>query len=455
MKLLIVDDGHYIVEYLKHLLDWKLFGIHHIQTSTNSIEARELLDQNQIDILITDIRMPEVSGIDLLEHIHQHKLKTKVIFLSGYSQFDYAQKAIRLGILDYLLKPVDKEDMERAMEKAVKIIKAQPAAAAIDWESFDGLGFLLSILCEAPVEAAANVPNYEQYADLFGEDRFCFFKIPMHSANEEAAIRDYNNGLDCFVWAAESMLAGIVRHTDAETVAARINHIELSDSFQFSRKNRVRHHFYHFFYNEQVSANDYAWRKDCGAFLLTADTETLRKAVYKKYNQLEHNKDQLLFVMELIYTLHKASTSLTQADITNWMFNGLHTPEQTLQSMLACISQNEKTKKLSNERTIHMIKEYIESHLGDSLSLEELGDHVHLHPVYLSKLYKQETGENLSAYISARRLEKASRLLVESNLHVVDISQMVGYKKTQYFIKLFKDEYGITPQQYRKQQLQP
>src|SRR5690242_17580921 len=82
MKLLIVDDGHYIVEYLKHLLDWKKFGVKQVVTSTNSLEARQLLNRNDVDILITDIRMPEVSGLDLLEHISEQLLKTKVVFLS-------------------------------------------------------------------------------------------------------------------------------------------------------------------------------------------------------------------------------------------------------------------------------------------------------------------------------------------------------------------------------------
>ena len=93
-------------------------------------------------------------------------------------------------------------------------------------------------------------------------------------------------------------------------------------------------------------------------------------------------------------------------------------------------------------------------HLGDGLSLEELGGIVHLHPVYLSKLYKQETGENLSSYILRARLEKSAHLLEVSHLHVMDIARMVGYRKPQYFIKLFKELYGITPYQYRRQQIE-
>ncbi|WP_315371499.1 helix-turn-helix transcriptional regulator, partial [Paenibacillus xylanexedens] len=84
------------------------------------------------------------------------------------------------------------------------------------------------------------------------------------------------------------------------------------------------------------------------------------------------------------------------------------------------------------------------------LSLDELGKVAHLHPVYFSKLFKQETGENVSNYISRKRLEKASQLLQDSELRVADIAQMVGYRKNQYFIQLFKVEYGVTPYQYRR-----
>jgi len=450
MKLLIVDDGHYIVEYLKHLLDWKSFGIEYVQTSTNSIEAMQILNANDIDILISDIRMPEVSGIDLLEHIHQQKLKTKVIFLSGYSQFDYAQKAIRLGILDYLLKPVDKEDMEKSIEKVIKMIGEQPKATVIDWEHFEGLGFLLSLLSESSV----NKSEYEPYISSLDKDHFCFFKLMNFEEIDEATIRDYNGDLSCLVWRTGSMLAGFVRHADSKILVERIENIELSDRFQFSHKNSVRHHFYKLFYNESINISDFSWIQDSVNFPTLIETESFRKHIVNKYTSLENKTYRLIYLIELVMYLYAADNTIYQMEAVHWMFNGLNDPDYTLQNITTVISQNEKNKKMSNEHTIQMIREYIESHLADGLSLEELGEYVHLHPVYLSKLYKQETGSNLSSYISLKRLEKASRLLIESNLHVVDISRMVGYKKTQYFIKLYKEEYGVTPQQYRRQQLQ-
>lgn len=261
MHLLIVDDGQYVVEYLKHLLNWTKFGIERIETTTNPAEARILLNSGRFDIMITDIRMPEISGLDLLEHIDCSGLKTKVIFLSGYSQFEYAQKAIRLGALDYLLKPVDKDDMDKAMCKALKHI---------------------------------GTAQQEQGDDSAGTE-------------------------------PESQI--------------------------------------------QQSTQEGSW------------------------------------------------TTCSETDI------------------------------------VRMVRNYIDGHLGDGLSLEELGSVVHLHPVYLSKLYKQETGENLSSHILRTRLEKSAHLLEVSNLHVMDIARMVGYRKPQYFIKLFKEMYGITPYQYRRRRI--
>ena len=105
---------------------------------------------------------------------------------------------------------------------------------------------------------------------------------------------------------------------------------------------------------------------------------------------------------------------------------------------------------MSTQTIINKVQTYIDDHLSQGLSLDELGKVAYLHPVYLSKIIKQEMGENVSNYISRKRLEKASRLLQDSELRIIDIAHMVGYKKNQYFIQLFKIEYGLTPYQYRR-----
>ncbi|OMD42315.1 hypothetical protein BSK56_25815 [Paenibacillus borealis] len=449
MRLLIVDDGHYIVEYLKHLLDWKKFGIHQIVTSTNSVEAKQLLNQNQIDILITDIRMPEVSGIDLLEHINENMLKTKVVFLSGYSQFDYAQKAIRLGALDYLLKPVDKEDMEKAMKQVLKSIDEQQQKPQIKWEKFDGLGYLLSVI-GGPSPAGT---DFSAYDTVLLKETFCFFQVPDAGGADEITLRDNSRELDQLIWTTGSGLAGLILESDAQKLAHSISNISFSEKFEFTRKNAIRHIFCQFYYQEEVHAGDCTLLQDCTAHPKwePGEWELTRKNILKTFAQLASRKQKILFLLDFIQRVYFTASRLQQVEVAGWTFSQLAEPDAALESILLCITQFERSAKLSNNHIVQTIQSHISGHIGDGLSLDDLGKIVHLHPVYLSKVYKQETGENLSNFIAAKRLEKASQLLIESNLHVIDISHMVGYKKPQYFIKLFKDQYGITPYQYRRQ----
>ncbi|MGN7761150.1 response regulator transcription factor [Paenibacillus sp. 22594] len=445
MRLLIVDDGFYIVEYLKHLLDWTKYGVDQIETTTNSIEAKGILEQGQTDILITDIRMPEVSGLDLLEHINKHMLKTKVIILSGYSQFDYAQSAIRLGALDYLLKPVDKEDMEKAMQSVIKNIGENPP----DKVEFDGLGYLLSVICEQ--QPSVHPCSNDSYS--FNTQSFCFFQVPKASGKDEITLKDNCEGLDDFFWRTPSGLAGLVLTSRMSSLEHKVEHIQFSQSFELTRKNTVRHTFYHFFHNEEMEASDFSRWKDwnLSAKFDAAQWELVRRNMLKKFAQLTTRKQKLLYLLEFIHSVYFESDPLQPAEVADLLFHQLSDPDEALKSIMLSISEWNKHNDCANNQIVHTVQTYIADHISECLSLEDLGKIVHLHPVYLSKLYKQETGENLSTYISMKRLEKASQLLIDSSLHVVDISHLVGYKKNQYFIKLFKDQYGVTPYQYRRQ----
>ncbi|WP_249899844.1 response regulator [Paenibacillus sp. PK3_47] len=451
MRLLIVDDGHYIVEYLKHLLDWKKFGIGEILTTTNSIEAKRMLEQEPVDILITDIRMPEVSGIDLLQHINEKMLPTKVVFLSGYSQFDYAQKAIRLGALDYLLKPVDKDDMEKAMQQVVQSIDAKPSKTPAAWDKFDGLGYLLSVITEQNHPGS----DFSAYEAALMNQSFCFFQIPAAGDKDEMILRDCSGHLDSFIWPSGTAITGVILSTNAEILVERIGSIAFSECFEFHQKNAVRHYFYQLFFQENVNSADFSMFKDCGAVSRSEpfEWEQIRRNLARKFSRLGTRKQKIIYLMECIHLLYSAADRLKQADAAGWIFGAAKEPDTVLQTLLTSCNRMERSTESPGSSIIQNIQTYIAEHIGDGLSLEDLGKLVHLHPVYLSKFYKQETGENLSNYIAMKRLEKASRLLTESSLHVVDISQLVGYKKPQYFIKLFKDQYGITPYQYRRQRI--
>ncbi|NMI03453.1 response regulator [Paenibacillus sp. SZ31] len=444
MRLLIVDDGHYVVEYMKHLLDWKTFGIHQIETMTNSIEARDMLTQNHIDILITDIRMPEVSGIDLLQHIHQHSLPTKVIILSGYSEFEYAQQGIRLGALDYLLKPVDKDDVEKAMSKAIKNITKTRPAQPIAWENFDGLGYLLSLLGQNETLRR----QYDVYTEFLGEQRFCCFKLEGFTQEHEDVIkRAVGDKLDRLVWTAGTRLVALVPEEAAEELTIKLEQSVVSPPFSLTERNVIRQMFYRFFLNEDVHSEDFI-----GIFNHSPSCSDWESAgnIIKKYDQLRLRKQKIIFLLETMLYVYLADTDRDDSETVDWIFNQLGQPDELWSTLMHRVSRIRNNKQMSIQTIVDKVQTYIEDHLSHGLSLDELGKVAHLHPVYFSKLFKQETGENVSNYISKKRLEKASQLLQDSELRVNDIAQMVGYRKNQYFIQLFKVEYGVTPYQYRR-----
>lgn len=122
MRVMIVDDEQHMTEYLKHIIDWQRYGFTQVLTINKGRQALQLLSEESPQLLIADIRMPEISGLDLAAKISELGLTTKVIIISGFSEFDYAQKAIRYGVTEYLVKPVLKKDFLSALEKVLPLL---------------------------------------------------------------------------------------------------------------------------------------------------------------------------------------------------------------------------------------------------------------------------------------------------------------------------------------------
>ena len=121
MKLLIADDELYMAEYIQKLVDWRDYGFDQVFVTNGGSMARDILQEFVPELLITDIKMPRISGLDLSAFIDEKKYPTKVIIISGYSDFGYARQALHYGVSEYLVKPVLKgvlvETLERILQK--------------------------------------------------------------------------------------------------------------------------------------------------------------------------------------------------------------------------------------------------------------------------------------------------------------------------------------------------
>lgn len=117
LSAIIADDEPYICQLIRLLIDWKSFGIELIGEANDGLDAFELINEKRPDIALVDIRMPSLDGLDIIRRCKENNITTRFIIVSGYAQFDYAQCALRYGVRDYLLKPVNKEDLSIALRR--------------------------------------------------------------------------------------------------------------------------------------------------------------------------------------------------------------------------------------------------------------------------------------------------------------------------------------------------
>lgn len=407
MKVLIVDDEKQIVNYLQRVIPWDKFGFQEVKGLVSSKEALVLLTSGyQPDLLITDIKMPEVSGLDLVQAIDAH---TRAIIISGYSEFEYAQQAIRYGVKEYLLKPIYEEELEGAVTRLIAGISAEQAASQID-----PFQFYLYVLTD--------INDYDEKLETM------LTKL-RENDYEPRFLAEGETGLFKLNW--QNQVFGFVK-SDQERLKGT--------------KQRERQRLFKAFFGLSLSTN-----------LLPA---TIKKAIDQNHWNL---------LVELLSPLEQAPE--TQETLTQKMqtltYLYLKRPDIFKEMEIAPFLQLatgsflrqflEKWMEISvladsNEGIVRFIQGYVNRHYQQPLSLEILGELVHLHPVYLSRMYKETTNENLSTYILTVRLEKVRELLINTDFSLKTIAELVGYRKPQNVIDLFKRKYSVTPAQYRNQQ---
>ena len=125
MNLLMLDDEIYTVRALQKSVDWKAAGIDTVEIAFNTEKAREIVSQNQVDVLLTDIEMPRESGLEFLEWMKEQGKEYKAICMTCHAEFDYAKKALGLGVMEYLVKPVNREELVNCVKKAVHEIEKE------------------------------------------------------------------------------------------------------------------------------------------------------------------------------------------------------------------------------------------------------------------------------------------------------------------------------------------
>ncbi|GIP18187.1 putative two-component sensor response regulator [Paenibacillus montaniterrae] len=545
-QLLIVDDQPDLVEDLATNIDWSSIGISSVYQAHSANEALDTMKMTQIDIVITDIRMPGISGLDLIEAIKASWSHVKCILLSGYNDFEYAQRALQYQASDYLLKPVEDNELLEAVQKAIgeleqhwlEISSWQKAISSIKANLPILRSHLLTTLLHKQLPQEQLQKRLSMVELLIPLDSPCYMMLLRmedyfyEQSEQDSSLLEYaicniaeeifddgyrlwhvkdSYGYYAFLilpalqgekgsFAADDSAVSALNAEVIEQKAAHLQHyvklylkgtisLVLSQQLSFpqqltsvyeqllrSFRQRIgsERDFLLTMHEERAAESDDA---DClselyappllNHLLEIGQWDAVEEKLHAIFNELEQKRgdshEHILeayyaIVSSLSYAIHKNKLRMADClgDEFNHMLEGprFHTIAQ-LRVWLDEVIQAYKrvlSERSQDSRTgvIQKVQEYAAQHLTEA-SLQSLADHVFLNASYLSKIYKLETGEGISEYLSRLRMETAAHLLRTTNEKIYEISVKVGYNKTSYFIKVFKDRYGVTPQEYRDQ----
>ncbi|ACS99367.1 response regulator transcription factor [Paenibacillus sp. JDR-2] len=532
MQLLIVDDEAHWVENLSMHKPWHTLGIEYVHRAYSAREALQIIGTNPIDIVISDVLMPEMTGIELIERIREQDKRIKCIILSGHADFEYAKEALRHHAVDYLLKPPTNEELLGAAQTAIDQLKAEWENVSSQERTQFALRENLPLLRGQLLLGAFRgeriaEEEWIRKLDMYGlpfrsgscalalvrlEDEFGHYRGNGQHLVEYAIMNIAEEILQEFmgVWSVKEehgYLAFLLQAKEhpavdrpdilleklAMQIQAKVKQflkgavsVVVTDSFLFPEElpeqyRQAVSYFRQIVGDEQEFVMKVDGTRKATAFgaldvihghpglLNLAEAgrwEAAEDKLAAAFDELEDKgSESWEHCLEMGYTISSAFMHLahrsghTLADLIGPDMELLQSGEAFASigklrkwSLNALAKLREGTAhdaKNARSQYVQKIRDYVDKHLHLDVSLRALADYVNLHPTHLSKIYKLETGEGISDYVASVRMERACHLLKATDKKIYEISADIGYLDPAYFIKVFKRQFDVTPQEYR------
>ena len=512
IEILIVDDERHVREGLRDLMPWSSLGVEVCGIADDGESALDILVATRADILLTDVRMTHMNGIELGRRACALYPEMKVVFISGYGDAEYLKAALQLGAVDYVFKPVNLEEVARVIQKVAAVVETERGtcahnaylealaeeslpllrdeflrdwtggafASAEDWRasaSFVRLrvqgpwlpvtlqaedarhrnlsGVMLRRMLGERLEGVLSVPRQHTLSVLWpcgGENAPAL--IPALEAARLALRREHQVVL----------IAGVgVETEDPLRVPAALQAAQDALKKRFFDQERSI-----LFFEEAEASEPSA----CAAprqpllqmeeRLLAADhagllalVRTTLERIAAAGGEIRNARTAMMHI-----TLHCAqalSTLGLQAECLPTLefyleACALRQMEHALSEWLdGAVAQVAALDDRPHQAVVRDVCAYIRAHPGEHITLDSLAQRVHHASTYLSALFKRETGGTVGDFLLTCRMEKAMCLLRDTNDTVLANAQTVGYADAAHFTRLFKRSCGMTPQQYRKQ----
>ena len=508
-KLIIVDDEKAIRNGIKNYFDWASMNFEVTALFEDGKEALAYLEQEEVNVVLTDIEMAEVSGLTLAKHIYDNGLPQKVVIISGYKEFEYARKAVQYGVEYYLLKPIK---MEETIEVFTKISRdldennkkgelkellpelieqfwisilvggARTKESIIKKNELLNLDIemnrpyaLIDLTLSGKEEVMAEHYTDGHYHNLIrnissgAQDDVMYYSVCLSDdITKVVAVSGYDESMEDFHKRLETQ---IVEKCDIATSLLKLklsmkieklfsNIYELAEyQCTFAPKKKAEGRV------EPPNPEEHTrfvqkYKLIMGA-INDGDFEELDYLIDTMFHEFRNMPD--MRVKHLCIDLFSIlSSRLIRMGIDAWSeanaqmnysqiigaanLTELKTlTKQRLETLLKLV----KAKQNVNTKSIidEAIK-YMKKHYGEEISLEQVASRFFLNQAYFSRLFKQCIGTTFTDYLIELRMEKAKELLDQGTYKVYEVSRKVGYRSEKYFFRIFKQYMGCSPSEY-------
>lgn len=457
LKCLIVDDEYISREGLIDSLEWAEFEITIVGAAQNGVEGLRLFEEHRPDIVVTDVKMPLMDGLSMTKEIMNIDPTTKIILLSAYGEFSYAQEAIKYGVSYYLLKPADEEELRNTIQEVIEEIRVSQALSS-DKQITELFTAQKYVLCK----------NEELFIRIGDKDLFFEKMIVAQGFFRSKFIQIYVIPQGRMYPMLETLSKGFysLSHQDENLVEA---YNEANKAFRSANFWQVDKETFH-----NVDQQWYKWKKSAKMRNDTIDMVTVTLLENTSGNRLQH----LVQTLEGFIRVLKQFCGIDKEQIYFYCYELIHHLDERFflfndqnekQRFKEHLYQNEvfedltsflkreiiilfDTNELSptDNKIISKVKNIVHEQYMENIGSKSIAEQIFLSPNYMGQLFKEVTGKYLNDYILEVRMKEAKKKLIETDKSLSVIAEEVGTSSQAYFTSLFKKVYQMTPKEYRR-----
>lgn len=394
-KIILVDDETRSLRIFSKIIEKNSIGFTLAAAFESAEEAIEYLKTEHVDVIISDIAMPGMSGLEFLEYVKNIDSDIIFIILSAYKDFDYVKFALKHKAAEYLTKPVNQEELRQLMYKIKERLDKRGSDLECNYTELKCQQALIDYMSGNKISA-----------DMFS-----------------SVMSDYGIEVSC----SQTPIAII--HTGTS------NTDELMNKFAYGT-DRLHTALMQLFRMNNIPV-----------LSMNYSISSMNIIIFSSENSFENFSDNL---EKTLNEFKKNCTQLLSIDITahiNGIYHSLDEARPKIMKILN-ISHNMNDEKIYNEHIISVIN-YIKANYKNDISLSDAAGYVHITPFHLSKLFKKVTGRSFITYVNDYRIETAKDLLTSTIGTVTEISEQAGFRNITNFYRTFRKSTGMSPQEYR------